>query len=61
LISIAINARADWRVFHKLPVKCQNELGGRRENLWSNEQVCVVQLGDLADVMRKLIYTATTR
>lgn len=45
--------------FHKLLAKCQNALRGRWENLWASEQVCVVRLVDPADVMRKLVYTAT--
>lgn len=45
--------------FHKLVAKCQNALRGRRENLWSTEQVSVVRLVDRADVIRKLVYAAT--
>src|SRR5829696_9109755 len=45
--------------FHKLLAKCQNALRGRWENLWAAEQVCIVRLVDPADVMRKLVYTAT--
>lgn len=45
--------------FHKMFAKSQNALRGRWENLWSSEQVCVVRLVDRADVMSKLVYTAT--
>jgi putative transposase len=45
--------------FHKLLAKCQNALRGRWENMWASEQVCCVRLVDPADVMRKLVYTAT--
>jgi REP element-mobilizing transposase RayT len=45
--------------FHKMFAKSQNALRGRWENFWSSEQVCTVHLVDAADVMRKLVYTAT--
>jgi putative transposase len=45
--------------FHKLLAKCQNTLGGRWENFWASEQVCVVHLVEVADVMHKLVYVAT--
>ena len=45
--------------FHKMFAKSQNALRGRWENFWSSEQVCIVHLVDAADVMRKLVYTAT--
>jgi hypothetical protein len=32
--------------------------GGRWENFWSSEQVCVVKLVDREAVMDKLVYTA---
>jgi hypothetical protein len=44
---------------HKLVARSQNALRGRWENLWSSEQVCVVRLVDRADVIDKLVYTAT--
>ena len=45
--------------FHKMFARCQNALRGRWENFWSSEQVCVVKLVGRADVMDKLVYTAT--
>ncbi len=45
--------------FHKLAAKCVNAIRGRRENVWSVEQVSVVRLMDRSDVMDKLVYAAT--
>jgi REP element-mobilizing transposase RayT len=45
--------------FHKMFARSQNALGGRWENFWSSEQVCVVRLVDRDAVMDKLVYTAT--
>jgi REP element-mobilizing transposase RayT len=44
--------------FHKMFARSQNALRGRWENLWSSEQVCVVQLVGRDDVIDKLVYTA---
>ena len=53
------NLPAFTQYFHKLLATSQNALRGRWENLWANEQVCVVVLPDPADVMKKLVYVAT--
>jgi len=45
--------------FHKIFARSQNALRGRWENFWASEQVCVVRLVGRADVMDKLVYTAT--
>jgi len=45
--------------FHKMLAKTQNALRGRWENFWSSEQVCIVHLVERADVIDKLVYTAT--
>jgi putative transposase len=45
--------------FHKMFAKTQNALRGRWENFWSTEQVCMVELVERADVMKKLVYAAT--
>lgn len=44
---------------HKLMARSQNVLRGRSENMWSSEEVSIVQLVDPADVIDKLVYTAT--
>ncbi len=44
---------------HKLMARSQNVLRGRSENMWSSEEVSIVQLVDPADVLDKLVYTAT--
>jgi hypothetical protein len=45
--------------FHKMLARSLNALRGRWENLWSCEQVCVVQLVGRDAVLDKLVYTAT--
>ena len=45
--------------FHKLVAKAVNAHRGRRENLWSVEPPCMVELGDTEALIRKLIYVAT--
>ncbi len=44
---------------HKLMARSQNVLRGRRENMWSSEEVSIVHLLDTADVLDKLLYAAT--
>jgi putative transposase len=45
--------------FHKLVARSQNSLRGRWENFWASQQACVVRLVDRADVIAKLVYTAS--
>ena len=45
--------------FHKMLAKAQNAHRGRRENLWSSEPPCLVQLVEVDDVLDKLVYVAT--
>ena len=45
--------------FHKMLAKCVNALRGRWENMWSSEPPCLVRLVDRADVIERLVYTAT--
>ncbi|MCB9571327.1 MAG: hypothetical protein H6709_04490 [Kofleriaceae bacterium] len=45
--------------FHKMLAKAQNAHRGRRENLWSSEPPCLVQLVEIDDVLDKLVYVAT--
>ena len=45
--------------FHKMFSKSQNRLRGRKENLWSSEQVNLVELVDVSDVIDKIVYSAT--
>lgn len=44
---------------HKMLARALNAHRGRRENLWSCEQVSVVRLVDRADVLDKCVYAAT--
>lgn len=44
---------------HKFIAKCQNSLRGRWENLWSSGPPSLVRLGDVTDVLDKLVYAAT--
>ncbi|MCB9562070.1 MAG: hypothetical protein H6708_16830 [Kofleriaceae bacterium] len=45
--------------FHKMLAKAQNAHRSRRENLWSSEPPCLVQLVEIDDVLDKLVYVAT--
>ena len=45
--------------FHKMLAKAQNAHRGRRENLWSSEPPCLVELVEIDDVLDKLVYVAT--
>lgn len=45
--------------FHKLFARSQNALRGRWESFWSNVPPCVVLLAERADVIAKLVYTAS--
>ena len=44
---------------HKYVAKVMNDLRGRDENFWSNDEPSIVWLVDAADVMDKLVYAAT--
>lgn len=44
---------------HKFVARSQNALRGRWENMWSTEEPCVVELLTRAELLDKLIYTAT--
>jgi len=44
--------------FHKMLAKAMNAHRGRWENLWSSEPPSLVRLGDVSDVLDKLVYTA---
>ncbi len=45
--------------FHKMLAKALNAHRGRRENLWSSEPPCLVQLVEVGDLLDKLVYVAT--
>jgi hypothetical protein len=45
--------------FHKLFARAQNNLRGRRENMWSSESASVIRLVGREDVLRMCVYTAT--
>lgn len=45
--------------FHGLLAKCMNAYRGRWENFFATEQVCVVNLEQREDVIRKLVYIFT--
>lgn len=45
--------------FHKLFARSQNALRGRWEAFWSSDSPCVVLLAEPADVIAKLVYTAS--
>ena len=53
------NQSAFMAHFHKMVAKAVNAHLGRRENLWSVEPPCMVELGDTQALIDKLIYTAT--
>ncbi len=44
---------------HRHVAKSQNALRGRSENMWSSEELSLVELVDPGDVIAKLIYAAT--
>lgn len=46
-------------LFHKLFAKHQNQLRGRRENMWSSQQTSLVQLEGPDDILAKVAYTLT--
>jgi REP element-mobilizing transposase RayT len=45
--------------FHKMLAKAMNAHRGRWENLWASEAPSIVRLGDVNDVLDKLVYVAT--
>lgn len=45
--------------FHKMLAKSQNALRGRWENFWASEESCVIEVIDAADLLDKVVYTAT--
>ncbi len=53
------NQSAFMAHFHKLVAKAVNAHRGRRENLWSVEPPCMVELADTNALINKLIYVAT--
>ena len=53
------NAVAFYQHFHTQMAKCQNALRGRWENLWSTEELCLVELMTPNDVIDELVYVAT--